>query len=234
MVCALLAAVLGAVIAFQLPPIPAFMNLSKNVGPSRSTLIDDRHQLHYSYAVSEDYALRMTVQKGSSYPAPAPLMAIWVENQSAYHIHTLYTSEGDNLAVQLPYWHDKRAMWRKAREEFEQKKEAEGIDGVARATPNNSFDPADYMLGTDQRYTVMMEINDPGDDGNQPSLIYSVEVSNASPVVYQTLTLLGIPEPSNDEEHSWQIGYDTSRLTTAQNLIDSVLLTLQRSSEAQP
>ena len=109
----------------------------------------------------------------------------------------------------------------------------EDIDAVTSPTPNGSFDPADYILPSDSKestpYQLLLEINQPGD--NQPSLVYAVEIDNSLPRGYQLLELRGFPKREADDEKGkevWGLYYVDESFTTALDLIDSVLLTIER------
>ncbi len=233
-VCATAATVLAAAVFLQAPPIRTFMGWSADADRSPVSWLDREGRLRLRYAASEDCLLVLDVQKGPTYPVTAPCMAIWLENESAYHIHTLHAPEREDGARRLPYWRDKRAKWQKAREESEAAS-SEDTDAVSGATPNASFDPADYILADDQRYTVLLEISATRDDATEhASLVYSVEIDNSEPVRFQVLSRLGIPEPSPADD-AWVIGYDVSRLgEDALNRIDSALVTLDRRDDAKP
>jgi hypothetical protein len=237
--CIVLASALGTAILLQVAPVRIFMQLCANASPSPVKLVDEDDQIKFEYVVSDDYLLEMVVQKGSAYPATPPRMAIWLENQSAFHIHTLYATDGAEESGMLPYWSYKRGRWKKAKDEFETKV-AKGLDAVSSATRNSSFDPADYMLADDQRYTVMLEIDVaevmPGTsdaERTSSSLIYSVEIDNADPAHFQVLGRLGVPEQV-PQENTWQIGYDVSGLDDALAMLDSTLVTIYRKESSNP
>jgi hypothetical protein len=84
-------------------------------------------------------------------------------------------------------------------------------------------------------YRVMIEINQPADPTekleDQPSLIYQVEVDNYDPRTFQLLELVGYPqkEESEDGKEEWSIYYVDERFGSAMSLIDSALLTINRS-----
>ena len=69
-------------------------------------------------------------------------------------------------------------------------------DAVSSPTPNGSFDPADYILPADPEtstpYKLLIEINDP-EDGDQPSLVYAVEIDNLDPRTFSYSTSSAIP-----------------------------------------
>ena len=73
---------------------------------------------------------------------------MWLENQSFYHIKTLYTSQSDDAKEMLPYWAFKVKGWEDAKKEAKRKGVDlnETVDAVSGATENGSFDPADYIV----------------------------------------------------------------------------------------
>jgi hypothetical protein len=109
-----------------------------------------------------------------------------------------------------------------------------GIDAVSSPTPNGSFDPADYILppipaNTTPYSLLMLEINQPGD--NQASLVYAVEIDNSLPRTFQLLELRGYPKREDDDadgKETWSLYYVDDSFTTALDLIDSALLTIEK------
>jgi hypothetical protein len=188
----------------------------------------DEDGMVFDYAPSPDYRMRLTVKTGSSYDtSPPPQVAIWLENQGGYHIKTLLAPGSSG---ETPYYAFKHAGWEKAKREAEQAGE---IDAVSQPTPNGSFDPADYILPAESKdstpYALLLEINQPGD--NQASLVYSVEIDNSLPRSFQLLDLRGFPKREEDGEvgkETWGLYYVDESFTTALELIDSALLTIDR------
>ena len=182
----------------------------------------------FDYSPSPDYKMRLTVKTGPSYStSPPPQVAIWLENQGGYHIKTLLAPAAAN---ELPYWSFKHAGWEKAKREAE---ELGDVDAVSSPTPNGSFDPADYILPGDSKdstpYQLLLEINQP--DDKQPSLVYAVEIDNALPRTYQLLELRGYPKRADDDKNgkeTWSLYYVDESFSTALDLIDSALLTIER------
>jgi hypothetical protein len=163
---------------------------------------------------------------GSTYRAsPPPQVAIWLENQGGYHIKTLLAP---SPLGETPYYIFKHAGWEKAKRDTEQAGE---IDAVSSPTPNDSFDPADYILPGDSQdvmpYQLLLEINRPGDD--QPSLVYAVEIDNSLPKHFQLLDLRGYPKRGDaDGKEAWALYYVDETFGPALELIDSALLTIER------
>jgi hypothetical protein len=198
----------------------------------------DEKGLTYQYSPDPDYKLLLDVRTGPSYdPQNPPHLAIWLENQSLYHIKTLYSSDRNDSQTQLPYWAFKVRGWEQAKREAEEKQLSleESIDAISEATANGSFDPSDYILPKDQNssmpYRVMLEINQPNDPSSkiqdQPSLVYEVEVDNFDPRTFQLLELVGFPalDQENDE---WYLSYVDESIESAFEIVDSVLLQIER------
>jgi hypothetical protein len=221
-------ALLTALFWWQPAPVKTILGWSGNLGPAmeRFDMRDDQMVFHYS--PSPAYKMRLDVKTGPAYhTTPPPIVSIWLENQGGYHIKTLLAPTDAN---ETPYWKFKHAGWEKAKADAEKTP----IDAVTSPTPNGSFDPADYILPSASKedampYSLFLEINQPGD--NQASLVYSVEIDNTLPRTYQLLDQRGYPKRGPDDENgkeSWGLYYVDSTFTTALDLIDSALLTLER------
>lgn len=213
---------------WQPAPIKTVLGLSANLGPAMDRFEMRADEMVFDYSPSSDYKMRLTVKTGPAYNTTSPpQVAIWLENQGGYHIKTLLTP---TAADELPYWKFKNAGWEKARRDAEELRE---VDAITSPTPNGSFNPADYILPGDAKdstpYSLLLEINQPGD--KQSSLVYSVEIDNALPRTFQLLDLRGYPKREPDDakgKETWSLYYVDESYTTALDLIDSALLTLQR------
>ncbi len=223
-----LAGALTALFAWQPAPVKTVLGWSGNLGPALERFELREDALIFDYAPSPQYQMRLSVKAGPAYDvSQPPEVAIWLENQGGYHIKTLLAPRA---AAETPYWSFKHAGWEKARREAET---SEPIDAVTSPTPNGSFDPADYILPSGQGeatpYSLLVEINQPGDD--QPSLVHAVTIDNTEPRTYQLLELRGYPKRAADAKDGrqvWDLHYVDDSFTTALDLIDSTLLTLQR------
>ena len=221
-------AALTLLFAWQPAPLKVVLGWSGNLGPAmeRFEMRDDA--MVFDYEPSPQYQMRLSVKAGASFHvAQPPQIAIWLENQGGYHIKTLLAPK-DGAAT--PYWAFKHAGWEKAKRKAE---EEGGIDAVTSPTPNGSFDPADYILlpeeGDPTPYSLLVEINQPGD--KQASLVYAVTIDNTLPRTYQLLELRGYPKreaEDKDGKETWGLYYVDESFTTAIDLIDSALLTIER------
>ena len=233
---------LGALFYFQPSPIKSVLGLSGNLGPALDRFVMTEEGMKYDYVPSPSYKLSLDLRTGESYSLQdPPRLAVWLENQSFYHIKTLYASESEDAKEMLPYWAYKVKGWEQAKAEAKKRGVDlnETVDAVSGATQNGSFDPADYILpgetNSSMPYRVMIEINQPDDPSkkleDQPSLVYQVEVDNFDPQTFQLLELVGYPvKESNEEgEEEWAIYYVDERFGSAMSLINSALLTIDRS-----
>lgn len=233
---------LTGLILWQPAPVKTLLGLSGNLGPALERFEMGEDRMEFQYSPSPDYKMALTVKTGGAYDLEnPPQVAIWLENQGAFHIKTLLAPEPSD-ADQMPYWSFKRRGWEKAKKEAEN---AEGrgdvdedIDGVSGATPNGSFDPADYILPADPEnstpYKLLIEIDQVGDahgpHKDQPSLVYAVEIDNLLPQTFQLLELVGYPKREDEEDgkEAWALYYVDGGFGSALELIDSALLTIDR------
>ena len=226
--------VLTLLFFLQPNPIKAVLGLSRNLGPSLDRFEMDEDGMAYSYSPSSEYKMKLTIKAGESYDSKdPPKVAIWLENQGAFHIKTLYRSDKLDGKI-LPYWTFKRNGWEKARKESESKEEP---DAISSPTPNGSFDPADYILPADPEtatpYRLLIEVNQPNDahgtHRDQPSLVYSVEIDNLNPATFQLLELVGYPKREDEDgKEAWALYFVDEGSGSSLELIDSALLTIDR------
>lgn len=215
---------------YQPRPVRTVLGWSGNLGPAMERFKMSEDEMVFDYTPSPTYKMRLTIKTGPAYHASSPpQVAIWLENQGGYHIKTLLAPAS---VSETPYWSFKHAGWEKAKREAESLGE---IDAVSSPTPNGSFDPADYILPSSSDkaspYRLLFEINQPGD--KQPSLVHAVDIDNSLPRTFQLLELRGYPKREPDDEggkETWDLYYVDDSFSTALDLIDSALLTLQRRS----
>ena len=201
--------------------------------------MDDKG-MTYRYTPDPGYKMLIDLRTGPAFDLKnPPRLAVWLENQSLYHIKTLYVSDTPDNREQLPYWAFKVKGWEKAQEEAEAKNLSleDSVDAVSEATANGSFDPADYILPREQNssmpYRVLIEVNQPNDPSSkledQPSLVYEVEVDNYDPYTFQLLELVGYPVmEENDEKEEWYLSYADESIESAFEIVDSALLQIDR------
>ena len=225
---------------YQPAPIKKILGLSGNLGPALDLFEMDEKGMTYRYSPDPGYKMLIDLRTGPAYDLKnPPRLAAWLENQSLYHIKTLYVSDTPDNREQLPYWAFKVKGWEKAQKEAEEKNLSleDSVDAVSEATANGSFDPADYILPTEQNasmpYRVMIEVNQPNDPSSklddQPSLVYEVEVDNYDPYTFQLLELVGYPViEENEEKEEWYLSYADESIESAFEIVDSVLLQIDR------
>ncbi|WP_407678496.1 hypothetical protein [Candidatus Seribacter sulfatis] len=225
---------------YQPAPIKKILGLSGNLGPALDLFEMDEKGMTYKYTPDPGYKMLIDLRTGPAYDLKnPPRLAVWMENQSLYHIKTLYVSDTPDIREQLPYWAFKVKGWEKAQKEAEEKNLSleDSVDAVSEATANGSFDPADYILPTEQNasmpYRVMIEVNQPNDPSSklddQPSLVYEVEVDNYDPYTFQLLELVGFPVLEKDtEKEEWYLSYADESIESAFEIVDSVLLQIDR------
>lgn len=232
----LIISVIAGVFFLQSQPVKAVLKLSGNLGPALERFEMNEDGMVFHYSPDPAYKMKLTVKAGKAFDREnPPRIAIWLENQSAYHIKTLLTCDTADGEEMLPYWSYKVREFKKAKGEAE---EAGDVLAVSEPTRNSSFDPADYILPADienpMPYQLLIEINQAGDAHgsfeDQPSLVYSVEIDNLRPKFFQLFGIEGSPkhDDSNGED-AWAVYYVDEGLGSALNLIDSALLTIERS-----
>lgn len=235
-------ATLTVVFFIQPKPVKAILGLSANLGPAMDRFEMNEDVMFYQYSPDANYKMALTIKTGTSYDIKnPPRIAIWLENQGAFHIKTLRAPDPEH-ADQLPYWQFKRQGWEKAMRDAEEeaKKNAgkpEDFEIVSQPTPNGSFDPADYILPSTSEdstpYKLLIEINQPDDAhgsiADQPSLVYAVEIDNLDPRTFQLLDIVGYPKREDeDSKKAWSLYYPNDGLGSVMQLIDSALLTIER------
>ena len=229
---------LAGLFFWQPAPVKTVLGLSQNMGPDLDRYEVTDLGMSYRYVPDPGYQMSLTVRSGTGFdPDSPPHFAIWLENASQYHIKTLHTPDGKDGRSALPYWDFKRRGWEEAKRSVLNSEgdllEELGIDAISGPTENSSFDPSDYIVpgNSDESlpYRLLLEINQPGDD--QASLIYAVEINNIAPRTFQLLDLVGFPKREEDDDEGkemWVLYYVDDTFTSALELIDSALLTIER------
>ena len=214
---------------WQPKPVQAILGLSNNLGAAQDRFMMNDNGMIYHYTPTAKFKLKLEVRAGKGYQSQAPpQIAIWLENQSSYHIKTLHSTP---ITEELPYWSWKVKEYEKAKREVEENNGE--LLAVSGATPNSSFDARDYILPerNKEAFYLVIEVNQPGDSNksypDQPSLIYKVEIDNKYPSAFQVLELMGYSK-FDEQEESWEAYYPDGSITTALKLIDSALLTIER------
>jgi len=231
--------ILSGLFLWQPEPVRRVLELSQNLGPALDQFDVSNEGMVYHYNPAPHYRMMLNVRAGKEFDVDSPPhVAIWLENASFYHIKTLHEPKDTVKGrAALPYWDFKMRGWEEARRQAEASgkdlAEELEVDAMTGATKNSSFDPADYILpstdGIPMPYRLLVEIDQPND--NQPSLVYEVKIDNADPRAFQLLELMGYPKrEENDEDGKevWALYYVDENFTSALDLIDSGLLTIDR------
>ncbi|NBQ02674.1 MAG: FAD-dependent oxidoreductase [Opitutae bacterium] len=229
-----------ALFIYQPAPIKKILGLSGNLGPALDLFEMDDKGMTYRYSPDPGYKMLIDLRTGPAFDLKdPPRLAVWLENQSLYHIKTLYVSDSPDNREQLPYWAFKVKGWEKAQEEAKAENLSleDSVDAISEATANGSFDPADYILPREQNssmpYRVLIEVNQPNDPSSkledQPSLVYEVEVDNYDPYTFQLLELVGYPIKEEDsKKEEWYLSYADESIESAFEIVDSALLQIDR------
>jgi hypothetical protein len=232
---------LVGVLLSQPAPVRALLGLSGNLGPAQTRFSLNSDGAEFNYSPDESYKMKLDIKWGAAFEETRPpQLAIWLQNQGTYHIKTLYGPESGESPA-LPYWSFKRRGWEQARkEDMANPEQEESVDGISEATPNGSFDPADYILPADpdnpMPYKLLFEINLPDvqndDIPASPSIVYEVEIDNTIPFAYQTLTMVGYPKPDSADEakETWSLYFVDEDIGPILDLVNSALLTIDRDS----
>jgi len=228
---------------WQPKPVRVVLGWSANLGPSLDRFDLGEGGMVYRYSPDPAYKMVLEIRTGPAFNREnPPRLAIWLENQSHYHIKTLHGPESPDREAMLPYWASKVEGWRKALEEAERRDATldDLVHAISSPTENNSFDPADYILPrqteSSMPYRLLIEINQPDDPSesldDQPSLVYQVVIDNFDPRTFQLLDLVGYPVEEEgregEGETEWALYYVDERFGSALDLIDSALLTIER------
>ena len=223
---------------WQPGPVRSILSLSQNLGPAIEQFATNEDGLVYHYNPSADYKMALTIRAGKTFESQKPPeLAIWLENASFYHIKTLHSPDNIKAAgASLRYWNFKVRGWEtakiQAKELGQDLNDQMEVDGVTGATQNSSFDPADYILPGDREnplpYRLLIEINQP--DNGEESLVYAVDIDNAEPRTFQLLDLVGYPKRELDDQQKeiWELYFVDGGFESTLELIDSVLLTIER------
>ena len=236
-----LTVLITAVLWWQPQPVRTVLGWSGNLGPALTRFEVGTSGMTFRYRPDPSYRMNLEIRTGAAYdPDDPPQLAIWLENQSHYHIKTLLDPTTAEADASLPYWASKVAGWKTALEEAKHRSESldDLVHAISSPTENSSFDPADYILPQKSEvsmpYLLLIEINQAGDPStladDQPSLVYQVEIDNFNPRTFQLLELVGYPVKgeTSEGEMDWSLYFADEQFTSALDLIDSALLTIER------
>lgn len=243
----ILTALVTALFWWQPQPVRTVLGWSGNLGPALERFEVGERGMVFRYSPDPAYKMLLEIRSGTSYdPDNPPRLAIWLENQSHYHIKTLLSPESADREEMLPYWAFKVAGWKAALADAKKRDASldDLVDAISSPTENSSFDPADYILPgkteSSLPYRLLIEINQPGDASSktddQPSLVYQVEIDNYDPRTFHLLDLVGYPVKKETDEGKieWPLYFADQQFDSALDLIDSALLTIERGPSTEP
>ena len=103
-----------ALFIYQPEPVKKILGLSGNLGPALDLFEMDEKGMTYRYTPDPGYKMLVDLRTGPAFDLKnPPRLAVWLENQSLYHIKTLYISDTPDNREQLPYWAFKVKGWEK-------------------------------------------------------------------------------------------------------------------------
>mgnify|MGYP005633857325 FL=1 len=191
----------------------------------------------------------------AEFPTPfsgaRPQIAIWAESSVGALIETFFVSEESAFSESFEWDGNERRrvdilpVWR---HQFTLASgiEPDGdIDTYSGATPEHSFSIENYLHEDPNGFYLSVEINVPNDSNEhyhsdqdtneggytlpgigQPSIYYSAYIDPNAAQRYYLMEFVGHGGSSNQQ--SGDIYYDSSELTTARDLIEKILVRIQR------
>lgn len=191
----------------------------------------------------------------AEFPTPfsgaRPQIAIWAETSVGSLIETFFVSEESAFSESFEWDGNERRrvdilpVWR---HQFTLASgiEPDGdIDTYSGATPEHSFSIENYLHEDPNGFYLCVEVNvpndsneyyhseqDPAEDGytlpgvGQPSVYYSAYIDPETPQRYTLMEFVG--HGGSSSQQSGEVYYGSNELTTARNLIDKILVRIQR------
>ena len=191
----------------------------------------------------------------AEFPTPftgvRPQIAIWSESSVGALIETFFVSEESAFSESFKWAGNERRrvdilpIWR---HQFTLASgiEPDGdIDAYSGATPEHSFSIANNLHEDPNGFYISVEANVPSDTNEfyhskqaeteagytlpgigQPSVFYSAYIYPESPQKYYLMEFVG--HGGSSSQQSGEVYYDSSQLTTARNLIEKILVRVER------
>ncbi len=191
----------------------------------------------------------------ATFPSPfsgaQPQIAIWAESSVGALIETFFVSEESAFSESFEWAGNERRrvdilpIWR---HQFTLASgiEPDGdIDTYSGATPEHSFSIANYLHEDPNGFYISVEINVPNDANEffhsdqpetelgythpgigQPSVFYSAYIDPESSQKYFLMEFVG--HGGSSSQQSGEVYYDASQLTSAQNLVEKILIRIER------
>ena len=191
----------------------------------------------------------------AEFPTPfsgaRPQIAVWAESSTGSLIETFFVSEESAFAEAIEWAGNERArvdilpVWRHQFTLASGVAPDGGIDTFSGATPEHSFSIERYIDEDPEGFYLSVEVNAP-DDANdfyhsdqpetnegytfpgvgQPSIYYSAFIDPTEEKKYYLMEFVG--HGGSSSQQSGNIYYDSSHLTTASELIEKVLVRIER------
>ena len=191
----------------------------------------------------------------AEFPTPftgaRPQVAVWAESSVGSLIETFFVSEESAFAETVEWDGNERRrvdilpIWR---HQFTLASGVEpdgDIDTYSGATPEHSFSVARYIDEDPEGFYLSVEVNVPNDpndfyhadqaetaDGytfpgvGQPSIYYSAFIEPSEPKKYYLMEYVG--HGGSSSQQSGDIYYDSSQITSARELIEKILVRIDR------
>ena len=178
-------------------------------------------------------------------------IAVWAETRSGTLIETFFLSETSAYSED-PQWADNRQarvdilpIWRNQFTLLSGVSPSGEVDTYAGATPDHSFSIQDNLVDEPEGFYLCVEVNAPGDPNafyhadqaesasgytrpgiGQPSLYYSAFIEPQGDQKYYLLELAG--QGGSNSQQSGPVYYNLDEITTAREIIEKVLVRIQK------
>ena len=191
----------------------------------------------------------------AEFPSPftgaRPQIAIWAESSIGALIETFFVSEESAFSEIVEWAGNERRrvdilpIWRHLFTLASGVEPDGDIDTYSGATPEHSFSVERYIDEDPEGFYLGVEVNVPHDSNDfyhanqaetaegytfpgvgQPSVYYSAYVDPAEPKKYYLMEFVG--HGGSSSQQSGDIYYDSSQLTTARDLIEKILVRIER------
>lgn len=191
----------------------------------------------------------------AEFPTPftgaRPQIAVWAESSTGSLIETFFVSEESAFAESMEWAGNERRrvdvlpIWRHQFTLASGVAPDGDIDTFSGATPEHSFSIERYIDEDPEGFYLSVEVNAPNDSNDfyhadqpeanegytfpgvgQPSIYYSAYVDPSELKKYYLMELVG--HGGSSSQQSGNIYYDSSHLTTAGELIEKILVRIER------
>lgn len=191
----------------------------------------------------------------AEFPTPftgaRPQIAVWAESSTGSLIETFFVSEESAFAESIEWAGNERRrvdilpIWRHQFTLASGVAPDGDIDTFSGATPEHSFSIERYIDEDPEGFYLSVEVNAPNDPNDfyhtdqpeankgytfpgvgQPSVYYSAYIDPTEPKKYYLMEFVG--HGGSSSQQSGNIYYDSSHLTTAGELIEKILVRIER------